>query len=154
VLALKLATVFFRNGSHDQQQSEQNESGSWNHWKSLKIIINDVWTAPKIMKDNTLGRFVGVLGSAWWKVRKKASSGLSFWRFLFDLVDIGRNFGSHWILEGSQNQWFSHEINIKCEKVMTRSGPRKNMNCWWKIDAKTRGSKREKWCFRTMLVAI
>jgi hypothetical protein len=28
VLALKLATVFFRNGSHDQQQSEQNESGS------------------------------------------------------------------------------------------------------------------------------
>ena len=66
--------------------------------------------------------------------------GIPFW---CQLVDLGFHVGALWILKGSPNRAFSFEIIINYPNMATRSGVRKNMKLWWKVDAKRR-------CLETM----
>ena len=72
------------------------------------------------------------------KVPQSAHPGYFFIFFWFHLADWGCHVGGHWILKGSPNRPFLYTININHQKIATMSGASKNMELWWKVNAKRR----------------
>ena len=54
----------------------------------------------------------------------QTTAGIQFWRHF---VDFGSHFGAHWILKGSPNRQFPHQINIRSQKWVSRKASWKNM---------------------------
>ena len=117
-------------------------SGATSHWKSFKIRPGREYKSSE-MKHRS------VSGMSW----EHSFSGTRFWSTIFrfwelwgncrrplwyHLFDLGCRFGAHWILKGSPKRQVSYKININHQKMAIRSGARKNMNLWWKTDAKRR----------------
>ena len=76
---------------------------------------------------------------------------LTIWR---NLVDLGSHFGAHWILKGSPNRPFSHQIEIKLVKRGCRKVSWKNIIFGWVFDVKMGGLDNPEQAFRIILVAM